>query len=395
VKLEEALASGLVPDELRPAVEETLEALHEVSHENERWRLIANDILACTGMSWWEVELPSWSLHAPDSYFRAMGYEPDEMPPIEEQWPLYHPDDLPAVLHAIEYCQAHPGEVMRTTGRFLDQEGKYRWFLSGAACMADPQTGEVTRAIGVQISIQELKDAQTALEEANSQLEEANAQLAEFSYVVSHDLKAPLQTVATTLHALRKHLGEDADEKTADLVARAQRGVARAGTMIDDLLDYSVLGREALQREPVPLAEALDRVLEDLRGPIEQAGAVVSVGDLPTVVGDRSQIERLLQNLIANAVKFRGTRSPEVRVAAERDGDGGWAISVTDNGIGIDEWKLARIFAPFQRAHDTDDVPGTGIGLAECQRIAERHGGRIWAESVAGEGSVFRFTLPG
>lgn len=186
----------------------------------------------------------------------------------------------------------------------------------------------------------------------------------------------------------RSKLDADADE----FIAFAVDGANRMQALIQDLLSYSRVGTRGKPFRPVNCAAVVDRVLNDLKPMIVEAGATVTRGDLPAVSGDDVQLGALFQNLIANAIKFRGDRAPVVQVSAEREGEH-WRFAVQDNGIGIESEYRERIFVIFQRLHGHGTYPGTGIGLAICKRIVERHGGRIWVESTPGAGATFWFTL--
>lgn len=187
----------------------------------------------------------------------------------------------------------------------------------------------------------------------------------------------------------RGQLDQDADE----FIGFAVDGVIRMQDLINDLLAYSRVGTRALQVDTVDTGRLLDQVVGDLAAAIEESSATVSHGPLPTLPGDPTQLKQLFQNLLANAIKFRGERPPEVQVTAERQGDA-WVFAVRDNGIGIEPEYRERIFVLFQRLHTRAEYPGTGIGLAICKKIVERRGGRIWVESEPGQGTTFRFTLP-
>ena len=163
--------------------------------------------------------------------------------------------------------------------------------------------------------------------------------------------------------------------------------------LIDDLLAYSRVGTRGREFAPTDLSVVVEMVRANLRLSIEESGATITTDELPTVAGDRTQLVQLLQNLLGNAIKFRGEESPEVHVGAERK-DEAWRISVRDNGIGLDPRHADKVFVIFQRLHGRSSYEGTGIGLAVCKRIVERHGGEMWVESVPGEGSTFYFTLP-
>lgn len=183
-------------------------------------------------------------------------------------------------------------------------------------------------------------------------------------------------------------LGPEADE----FIAFTVEGVQRMQRLINDLLAYSRLGRAGKEAQ-VSLSEVLAEATANLASAIEEAGAEITHDALPTITGERGQLVQLLQNLIGNAIKFRGEAAPRIHVVVEKEG-GGWRLGVKDNGIGIDPQYFERIFVIFQRLHAREDYPGTGIGLAICKKIVERHGGRIWVESTPGVGSTVWFTFP-
>lgn len=183
------------------------------------------------------------------------------------------------------------------------------------------------------------------------------------------------------------------DEKADRFIAYAVDGATRMQALINDLLAYSRVGTRPVSAVPVDTAETLRQVLANLKAAIREAGAAVTHDALPVVCGDPTQVLQLFQNLVSNAVKFRGAEPPRVHVSARPDG-GRWAFAVRDNGVGIDPQYFDRVFVIFQRLHTRAEHPGTGIGLAVCKRIVERAGGRIWVESAPGQGSTFFFTLP-
>ena len=187
----------------------------------------------------------------------------------------------------------------------------------------------------------------------------------------------------------RGKLDADADE----FIGFAVDGAKRMQALINDLLAYSRVGTKARPFAPTDCAAVVDTAISDLRVAIEECGAEVTRGPLPVVMADAMQFAQLLRNLLGNAIKFRSARPPQVHVEAERAG-AGWCFAVRDNGIGIEPEYFDRIFVLFQRLHSRREYPGTGIGLALCKKIVERHGGRIWVESAQASGSVFRFTIP-
>ncbi len=251
-------------------------------------------------------------------------------------------------------------------------------------------TGQV-RIYGVEIT--DRKQAEESLKQTAEQLARSNEELEQFAYVASHDLQEPLRVISGYVqlieHKYKGRLDADADQFIYYIVD----GATRMRQLITDLLDYSRVSTRGKPLQPTNLQNVLERVLADLKGVIEESGAVLKCGPLPTVRGDEIQLIRLFQNLIANAIKFRSGRPPEIDVSASRDGDH-WTLAVRDNGIGIERQYWERIFVIFQRLHTRQKYPGTGIGLAICKRIVERHGGTIWLDSRPGQGTTFFFTLP-
>jgi PAS domain S-box-containing protein len=224
-------------------------------------------------------------------------------------------------------------------------------------------------------------------------LARSNRDLEQFAYVASHDLQEPLRAVAGFVGLLRQRYQGKLDEKADGYISSAVDGVTRMQTLIGDLLSYSRVGTKGIAMEPTDTGESLKDALTNLHASIEESGAVIQVDPLPTVRADAGQLTQLCQNLIANAIKFRSDKPPEIHIGARREQDA-WLFWVQDNGIGIDPQYTERIFMIFQRLHTRQKYPGTGIGLAICKRIVERHGGSIWFESQPGWGSTFYFTLP-
>lgn len=234
--------------------------------------------------------------------------------------------------------------------------------------------------------------AEAALQGAIDELRRSNQELETFAYVASHDLQAPMRTVANYAALLAHQAGDRLTDDERGHVQVMTDSARRMMQLTDDLLQYARVGTQGKALEPVDAGEVLREVVAGLRATLDEAQADVSFDGMPAVHGDRAQLGQLFQNLIANAVKFRGEACPRVRIDARED-DGAWRFSVRDNGIGIPSEEIDRIFVIFQRVKQPTERPGTGIGLAICKRIVERHGGRIWVESTPGEGSAFHFTL--
>ncbi len=237
----------------------------------------------------------------------------------------------------------------------------------------------------------------TALHELRDAADRTEEELREIAYVASHDLTEPLRMVTSYLQLLERRSADALDERSREFMFYAVDGAERMKALIDDLLRYSRVGTAGLHTAPVPLDALLVEVLRDLEPAIADAGATVRAAPgLPVVTADRLQLGQLLQNLVANAVKFR----PEdcgntVTIDASRSAaDDGFELVVADDGIGVDPGQAERVWRVFQRLHHREEYPGNGIGLAICRRIAERHGGRIWLTPRPGGGSAFHVFLP-
>jgi PAS domain S-box-containing protein len=244
------------------------------------------------------------------------------------------------------------------------------------------------------VDITERKRAEQELRRFTDELQRSNRELAQFAYVASHDLQEPLRAISGCVQLLQQRYQSKLDERADDLIQHAVSGAVRMQTLINDLLSYSRIGTRAKPFEPCDLAQPLQETLANLSVAIKEAGAAVTWDDMPVMHADPTQFTQLFQNLVSNALKFRGNdRTARIHIGVDQQG-AGQIVYVRDNGIGIEPQYYERIFGVFQRLHGRNKYPGNGIGLAICRKIVERHGGRMWVESVPGEGSTFYFTVP-
>ncbi len=307
-----------------------------------------------------------------------------------------HPEDRD--LTDAERARIRRGEIdsARFEKRYLRADGRVIWCEVAIALVRDV-FGAPQYEVAIFDDITDRKRAEAALREAHEELKRSNAELEQFAYVASHDLQEPLRMVASYTQLLERRYEAKLDGDAREFMAYIVDGASRMKQLIEDLLAYSRVGTKGGAFTLVSAEAALRRALFNLRAAIEEAGAVVTYDPMPTLPADEVQLGQLLQNLIGNALKFRSNSVPRIHIGVKELGEE-WQFEVRDNGIGIEPQYYSRIFMVFQRLHNKGEYPGTGIGLAICKKVVERHGGRIWVESrlAAGpdRGSSFFFTLP-
>ena len=344
-----------------------------------------------------------------------LGYPAEEWTSDNRFWEkLIHPDDRERIL-AEDARTDETGEPFRVEYRYIARDGRTVWVRDDAVLVRD-ENGAPLFWQGVMFDITESKRTEEKVQRLNEELEArvaqrtaqlqayaerlaaSNRELEDFAYVASHDLQEPLRKVLAFGERLKTRYADALGGQGLDYLRRMEAATVRMQGLIEDLLSLSRVTTRAHPFEPVDLSGAVREVVADLEARIEETGGTVEVGELPTVEADRGQIRQLLQNLIGNALKFRKeTEPPVVKVHGRLEGREGGEVCrlvVEDKGIGFDERYLERIFTPFERLHGRAAYEGTGMGLAICRKVVERHGGEITARSVPGEGATFVVTLP-
>ena len=319
---------------------------------------------------------------------------------LQKNWQaITHPDDIEADREYVSSLLSGNIQTFSLEKRLVCKDEAVRWANVTVSAMRDangtPQylvcaIEDISQRKLVQELLQESLDTQTRYAQ---ELTRSNAELEQFSYVASHDLQAPLSTIAGYAQLLEKRCHNQLDAQGNKFIRNIVNSCERMQALIDDLLEYSRVGRSEKPFDVIDCNLVFEDACANLQLAIRQDRASVTRGDLPRVRGDSFQLLQLFQNLIGNAIKYRSSEAPMVHVGASRQGDS-WVFSVQDNGIGIAEQYHPRIFQLFQRLHSQKQYSGTGIGLAICQRIVDRHGGRLWVESEPNRGSTFYFSIP-
>jgi PAS domain S-box-containing protein len=329
-----------------------------------------------------------------DEYAQMLGYDPKTFVETNSAWiERLHPDDKEVTQQAyLDYINGVLPEY-RVEFRQKTQDGNWKWILSLGKIVDYDSLGKPRRMLGTHTDITERKRAEEELQRTLEELKSSNAELEEFAYVASHDLQEPLRGIAGLAQLLQRRYQGQLDSRADEYIDHIVDGTQRMQTLINDLLAYSRIGRRGEALQLTEADAALKAALKNLNAAIHEFGAAVTSESLPKVKADATQLTQLFQNLIGNALKFRGERPPQIHIGVVDAGDF-WQFSVRDNGIGIEPQYFERIFQVFQRLHTRREYKGTGIGLAICKKIIDRHGGRIWVESEKAQGSMFYFTLP-
>jgi PAS domain S-box-containing protein len=355
----------------------------------ERFRLVAE----ATNEGIWDWDIRADQVWRNEGYAKLFGYPPGQTNANLDGWQRrLHPQDTARVRRGVEEALHGDKDNWADEYRIQKMDGSYAYVMDRAYILRDGQ-GRPVRMIGSKIDLTALKETQLALEQQAIELKQSNADLEQFAYISSHDLQEPLNTAASFAKLLKRRYESRLDGDANDFIDFVVDATDRMKKIIRSLLEYSRISSVGKEADAVPLENVLGEVRKNLQPRLEETGADLRVGPMPTVRANEIQLLQLFQNLVGNALKFRSAAPPVITVEAEEE-PGHWRFKVADNGIGMDmKYAGEKIFQVFQRLHSREEYEGTGIGLAICKKIVERHGGTIWAESQPGSGSVFYFTL--
>jgi PAS domain S-box-containing protein len=352
----------------------------------------------------WDWDLPSKSILWGTGYYTMFGYGVDGPQAFDLWKERIHPDDIQRVTNSLEqalYGLGDPGaEKWQCEFRFRRADGSYAHVIDMGLVLRN-EAGDATRMVGAMNDISHRKEYEASLQALNEQLEmnveelaKSNHELEQFAYIASHDLQEPLRMVSSFLEQLRKKYDNELDDRAQTYIHYAVDGAARMRQIILDLLDFSRVGKFTDPPTPVSLAQVVGEATLLLGEQVKESQARIRHEGLPVVQGHKSALVQIMQNLLGNAIKYARKETPpqiEVRAAEEKDQ---WAISVSDNGIGIDPAYTEKVFLLFQKLHRREEYPGTGMGLAIVKKNVELMGGKVWVESNLGQGATFIFTLP-
>jgi PAS domain S-box-containing protein len=368
---------------------------------------LLEEVLDIVLAGYWDWHIPSEYHYMSFGWKRMLGYEQDELPTCPETWQeLIFPEDLSVVMgHFDQHVQSHGQFPYHNEVRYRHKDGSIVWLICSGRVIEWDSAGNPVRMIGCHVDITDRKQSEAQLQQLNQELQRSNQDLEQFAYITSHDLQEPLRAIIGYTQLLTQNYGEVLSDPIAqESLAFIIEGGQRMRQLIQDLLTYARIGSQPLKLVTTDCNLVLTEVLQNLQATIDETQAVITSDHLPTLLIDKTQLMQLLQNLISNAIKFRGRAPPQIHVSVmlpldpnatyTQDDRATYAqFSISDNGIGIKAQYFTQIFEIFRRLHSRSRFPGTGIGLAVSRKIVERHGGTIWATSELGQGTTFHFTL--
>lgn len=348
--------------------------------------------LAAAHMGTWHWDASSDTIYWDDSLRAVVGLADDVVLPCGSGFSEWiHPDDRDRVGAAVSAAMAGSGHY-EAEFRLRHADGAWHWHQSRGVVASEG--GVPMSMTGACIDVTDRHLAEDEIRRQAEELSRSNAELEQFSYIAAHDLQEPLRNITSYLSLIERRLSEHLDARGREWVNYVMVAAGRMRGLIQAVLSYSLVGRQAIEATDLALGDPLNDALGALDGKMVETGASIEIGEFPRLTGDRVLLGLVFQNLLGNALKFRSEAAPRIAITV-RDAGAAWEVLIRDNGIGIDPEDEEKLFKIFQRLHAADRYPGTGIGLASCKRIIERHGGRIWIERPAeGAGTCFAFSLP-
>jgi PAS domain S-box-containing protein len=362
---------------------------------SEEWHRMAVEVME---LGTWVWDLRSHQITWSDQFRTMFGLTSESVLTYEAMIQTVHADDRQDLEVSIRRS-LETGDSYDVEHRVIWPDGSEHWIASRGRVRCNAE-GVAEGMQGTILDVTERKAGRDSIRErpgldrTAAELMRSNADLQQFAYVAAHDLQEPLRMVSSYTQLLAKRYTGRLDTDADEFIALAVDGAQRMQLLISDLLTYCQVGTAGHAFSETSASDALALALQNLRGAIEDSGASVTQDRLPMLVADRAQLVQLFQNLVGNALKYRGTEPPRVHVSAKRNRAREWVFSVRDNGLGIEPKYFKKIFLMFQRLHGREEFSGTGIGLSLCKKIVERHGGRIWVKSAAVGGSTFYIALP-
>ncbi|WP_299402751.1 PAS domain-containing protein, partial [Acaryochloris sp. IP29b_bin.148] len=383
-----------INEELEQRVHDRTQQLLTTNHSLQQSQERLELALEASHAGWWHWQVQTGEVEWSPAYIRMFGFAEENLHTNYKLWEsLVHPDDMPWINENLQAHLQDSSVPYRFDYRLRTPSGDWKWMANLGKVVERDSQGHPVRMAGMHLDISDRKQTEEQLQQINRELQNSNEELSQFAYVASHDLQEPLRMVKSFTELLAKRYQGQLDDKADRYMSYITDGTIRMQTLISDLLAYSRVGRFELALQSTSLEDVVEQVCSDLQSVIQNKNAKIEVESLPTLHTDPTQMHQLMQNLIANAIKYCQAEQPIVRIWATETHNH-CTISVQDNGIGIDPQFSERIFVIFQRLHTKDTYSGTGIGLAICKKIVERHGGSIGLESQEGQGSTFFFTLP-
>lgn len=379
------------PTENKTIVELTKE-LALVKSNLAKKEALFNSITENTLAGYWIWDIPKNQMFISPHLKAMLGYTDEELPnSVETINMLMHPSDLPDTYALLGKHLESDGKIpFEIEVRYKHRNGSIIWVICSGNIVQRDENGKPIEMIGCHIDNTELKKAE-GIQKYADELERKNTEVEQFAYVASHDLQEPLNTIQGFINLLR--LKDFKDEETLQYLNYISQGANRMSNLIKGLLEYSRIGKETVM-EKVNCNKLLDEVKADLNLSISECKARIEIGELPSVMGYDIELRILFQNLLSNALKFKGQESPVITISCLKENDD-WTFKVADNGIGVDPDFSEKIFKLFQRLHPRSEYQGYGLGLAQCHKIVtELHNGRIWVEPNKPKGSTFYFTIP-